>query len=202
MAPDDPPSAKRAAIVAAARVEFFAHGYGATAMSSIAARVGGSKTTLWTYFPSKQALFAAVVDDLLERFAEALDAPLAPDLPVPEALRIFGDGMMGIVGAPESIELHRIVSGEAGRFSELGTLFFERGPKRGKAKLAGYLKIAMADGRVRKGDPALAARQFAALCQAGLHQDRLWGLIDGPDPARLDRDIDAAIVCWTAAWAL
>ena len=198
---DGPKLARRAAIVAAAREEFFAHGYGGTAMSAVAARVGGSKTTLWTYFPSKQELFAAVVDDLLERFADALSAPLEAQSSVQDALRIFAHGMMEIVGAPELIELHRIVAGEAGRFPEIGTLFFERGPKRGKAKLASYLSAAMADGRVRQGDAAVAARQFAALCQAGLHQDRIWGLVSGDDPARLAHDIDAAIACWSAAWA-
>lgn len=191
---------KRTAIVAAARDEFFAHGYGATAMSAIATKVGGSKTTLWSYFPSKQELFAAVVDDAVERFGAALDVPLEPELPVVEALQRFAEGMMGIIGAHEILELHRIVMGEAGRFPELGTLYFERGPKRGKAKLATYLAAAMADGRVKPGDPQLAARQFAALCQAGLHQDRLWGLVHGDDPARQQRDIDAAIACWTAAW--
>lgn len=201
MPPDCPTSAKRAAIVAAARAQFLAHGYGATAMSTIAAKVGGSKTTLWTYFPSKQELFAAVVDDSVERFGAALDMPLEPDLPVKDALLRFAEGMMSIVGAPEILELHRIVMGEAGRFPELGTLYFERGPKRGKAKLAAYLSAAMADGRVKAGDPFIAARQFASLCQAGLHQDRLWGLTQGNDPARLQNDIDAAITCWTGAWA-
>lgn len=200
MMADCPTSAKRAAIVAAAREEFFAHGYGATAMSAIAARVGGSKTTLWTYFPSKHELFAAVVDDAVERFGAALDVPLSSDLALEDALRSFAQGLMSIVGAPEILELHRIVMGEAGRFPELGTLFFERGPKRGKAKLAAYLATAMADGRVKPGDTQIAARQFASLCQAGLHQDRLWGLVQGNDDARLKADIDAAIACWTAAW--
>ncbi|WP_415643018.1 TetR/AcrR family transcriptional regulator [Sphingomonas antarctica] len=201
MASSDQPSAKRAAIVGAARTEFFLHGYGATTMSAVAARVGGSKTTLWAYFPSKQELFAAVVDDLVERFGEALDVPLDATLPVSAALRQFAESIMAIVGTPEIIDLHRIVAGEAGRFPELGTLFFERGPKRGKAKLAAYLTTAMADGRVRPGDPMIAARQFAALCQAGLHQDRLWGLVIGNDHARLTADIEAAIACWTRAWA-
>jgi TetR/AcrR family transcriptional regulator, mexJK operon transcriptional repressor len=201
MPPECPTSAKRAAFVTAAREEFLAHGYGATAMSAIAAKVGGSKTTLWTYFPSKQELFAAVVDDSVERFGAALDVPLEPELPVTDALRRFAEGMMGIVGTPEILELHRIVMGEAGRFPELGTLYFERGPKRGKAKLAAYLAAAMADGRVKQGDPLIAARQFASLCQAGLHQDRLWGLVQGEDAARQARDIEAAITCWTGAWA-
>lgn len=201
MSPDCPTSAKRAAFVAAAREQFLAHGYGATAMSTIAAKVGGSKTTLWTYFPSKQELFAAVVDDAVERFGTALDWPLETDLPLKDGLRRFAEGMMGIVGAPEILELHRIVLGEASRFPELGTLFFERGPKRGKAKLAAYLAAAMADGRVKPGDPLIAARQFASLCQAGLHQDRLWGLVQGDDAARQHHDIEAAITCWTGAWA-
>ena len=156
---------------------------------------------MWTYFPSKQELFAAVVDAAVERFGAALDVPLSPELPLADALRQFGEGMMSIVGAPEILELHRIVMGEAGRFPELGTLYFERGPKRGKAKLAAYLSAAMADGRVKQGDPLIAARQFATLCQAGLHQDRLWGLVQGEDPARQGRDIEAAITCWTGAWA-
>ncbi len=152
-------------------------------------------------FRSKEELFAAVVDEAVERFGAALDVPLQIDLPLEEALLRFAEGMMGIVGAPEILELHRIVLGEAGRFPELGTLFFERGPKRGKAKLAAFLTVAMADGRVKRGDPLIAARQFASLCQAGLHQDRLWGLTCDPDLERLDTDIAAAISCWTAAWA-
>ena len=192
---------RRSAIVDAARAEFFARGYGATTMSAVAARVGGSKTTLWAYFPSKQELFEAVVDDLVGRFGRAIDVPLDPALPVTDALARFGREMMRIVSTPEIIELHRIVAGEAGRFPELGTMFFERGPKRGKAMLAAYLEVAMADGRVRPGDAAVAARQFAALCQAGLHQDRIWGLVTGADPARLEGDIAAAIDSWMRAWA-
>ena len=53
--------------MAAARKAFLRDGYGQTSMSSIAADVGGSKTTLWNYFPSKEDLFAAVVDDQVER---------------------------------------------------------------------------------------------------------------------------------------
>lgn len=201
MSEDTPVSARRAAIVAAARAEFFAHGYGKAAMSAVAARVGGSKTTLWAHFPSKQALFAAVVDDLVGRFGAALADPLDADLPLDDALWRFGRGMMGIVGTPEIVDLHRIVAGEAGRFPEIGAMMWERGPKRGKAKLADYLRQAMGDGRVRAGDPARAAREFAALCQAGVHQDRLWGLPCDAIEAQVEADIANAVDSWTRAWA-
>src|SRR3546814_17201673 len=75
---DDAAAARRKAFVDAARELFFANGYAGTTMSSIASKVGGSKTTLWTYFPSMEDLFAAVVDDIVAQYGDAL----AIDLPI------------------------------------------------------------------------------------------------------------------------
>jgi TetR/AcrR family transcriptional regulator, mexJK operon transcriptional repressor len=155
---------------------------------------------LWTYYPSKEDLYVAVVDDLIERFGAALEMPLEPDLPVTDALRLFGHGMMGIVLSEPIVALHRLVIGEAGRFPELGRLFYERGPARGKAKLAAYLGVAMADGRVRSGDPWQAATQFAFLCQSGHHQPHLLGVIPGPTPADISADIESAINTFMTGW--
>ena len=44
---------RREAILEVAARSFFAHGYAATSMSSIAGELGGSKGTLWTYFPPR-----------------------------------------------------------------------------------------------------------------------------------------------------
>lgn len=196
-----PQEIRRSAFVNAAREAFFTHGYAGTTMSSIAAAVGGSKTTLWSYFPSKQDLFVAVVDDLVETYGASLEVPMDPDEPVEDALRRFGHGMMRIVMSPPIIDLHRLVTGEAGRFPELGALFYERGPRRGKVKLAAYLAQAMADGRMRAGDPETAARQFAVLCQAGAHQQQMLGLLPVSDAALIAADIEAAIVTFMRGWA-
>jgi TetR/AcrR family transcriptional regulator, mexJK operon transcriptional repressor len=191
---------RRSAFVAAAREAFFTHGYAGTTMSSIAATVGGSKTTLWSYFPSKQDLFVAVVDDLVETYGSALEVPMDPNEPVEEALRRFGHSMMRIVLSPPIIALHRLVTGEAGRFPELGPLFYERGPRRGKLKLATYLSDAMQSGRMRSGDPKAAARQFAVMCQSGCHQQLMLGMIDAPTDEQLSTDIEAAIDVFMRAW--
>jgi TetR/AcrR family transcriptional regulator, mexJK operon transcriptional repressor len=198
---DAPQERRRSAFVNAAREAFFTHGYAGTSMSSIAAAVGGSKTTLWSYFPSKEDLFAAVVDDLVETYGTALEVPMDPAEPLEDALRRFGQGMMRIVVSPPVIDLHRLVTGEAGRFPELGALFYERGPRRGKAKLAAYLAEAMADGRVRPGDPQMAARQFAVLCQSGAHQHMMLGLLPPDDAAAIAEDIEAAIQTFCGGWA-
>jgi AcrR family transcriptional regulator len=194
--------AKREAFVAAAREAFLTHGYAATAMSTIAAKVGGSKTTLWTYFPSKEDLFAAVVDDQVEQMGEALDRSLAPGLDARAALRGFGTAMLGIVLQPDAVALHRLVIGEAGRFPELGALFFERGPKRGKMKLASYLAVAMAEGRVRRGDPERLARQFAYMCQSNCHQAQLMGLKSESTASEIAADVEAAVETFLRAWGV
>src|SRR3546814_8724283 len=41
-------------------------------MSGIAATLGGSKSTLWRYFSSKEELFAAVLDDATAEFKREL----------------------------------------------------------------------------------------------------------------------------------
>jgi TetR/AcrR family transcriptional repressor of mexJK operon len=191
--------ARRSAFVTAARNAFFQNGYAGTTMSAISAQVGGSKTTLWTYFPSKEDLFTAVVDDVVEQYGCALSVVLSPERPVAEVLEHFAAAMLSTMLSPPIINLHRVVTGEVGRFPELGRLFFERGPKRGKARLAEYLAAMMDDGRLRKGDPALASRQFSSMCQSNSFQHALFG-IEAPAPDAVARDITAAVDSFLRAW--
>lgn len=191
---------RRGAFIAAAREAFFSHGYGATSMSAIAAQVGGSKTTLWTYFPSKQELFAAVLDDLVERYGRALDVPLNPEGDLEEELRRFAQALLETLHSQPIVDMHRLTIGEAGRFPELGRMMFERGQARGKARLATFFAKAMRLGKLRDGDPALAARQFAGLLQTDSAQLRLLGLSDAPAEAEMAAEIDRALGTFLRAW--
>lgn len=196
----DAREARRAAFVAAGREEFFSRGYGGAVMSNIASAVGGSKTTLWTYFPSKQDLFAAVVDDICERYGTALSVEIDPDDAIESTLYQFATAMMKTILSDPILQLHRLVTSEAGRFPELGALFYERGPKRGKARLAAFIANAMAKGELRTGDPDMAARQFAALCQSGCFQQTLLGIMPSPDPEYAAKDIADSVKMFMRAW--
>jgi len=67
--PDAPDT--RSQILAAARIEFAAHGIAAP-LEAIAARCGIRRPSLLHHFPSKQALIAAVTDDVLQKARERI----------------------------------------------------------------------------------------------------------------------------------
>lgn len=197
---DDAAAARRKAFVDAARELFFANGYAGTTMSSIASKVGGSKTTLWTYFPSKEALFAAVVDDIVEQYGDALTVDLPLDEPVPDVLRGFGTVLMTKLTASPLLSLYRLVVGEAERFPHLAETFYDRGPRRGKARVAAWVAEKMVRGEIRMGDPMRAVQQFAGLCQSGLYQFAVLNLPESRDVVRLQDEVDAAVDTFCRAW--
>jgi TetR/AcrR family transcriptional regulator len=71
------------AILAEAVRLFAEHGYEGTAIADVAERAGLSKQNLMYYFPTKQALYTRVLDDVLDdwlaRMASLADAGGAPD---------------------------------------------------------------------------------------------------------------------------
>lgn len=197
---DDAAAMRRKAFVDAARELFFANGYAGTTMSSIASKVGGSKTTLWTYFPSKEDLFAAVVDDIVAQYGDALAIDLPLDEPVPDVLRTFGNLLMTKLTATPILSLFRLVVGEAERFPHLAETFYDRGPRRGKARAADWVGEKMVRGEIRMGDPMRAVQQFTGLCQSGVYQFAMLNLPESRDLDRLRDDVDAAVDTFYRAW--
>jgi TetR/AcrR family transcriptional regulator, mexJK operon transcriptional repressor len=195
------PDERRDAFVAVAREEFLTCGYGATSMSAISAKVGGSKTTLWTYFPSKQELFAAVCDDLVERYGRALEVRLDPAADCAGELKRFALALLETLHTPAIIDMHRLVIGEAGRFPELGAMMYERGPARGKAMLAAFFQACMDRGNLKRRDGMIAAHQFAAMLQAGSVQRHMLGQLERPSDAELQSEAEEAVETFLNGWA-
>ena len=167
---------RREAILDVAAQSFLEHGYDGTTMSAIAGTLGGSKGTLWSYFPSKDVLFAAVIDQATAAFREQLRLILNPHDEVSIALRRFCGEFLRKIISPEAIALHRLVMGEANRFPEIGRIFYERAPRQTHILLADYLSAAMERGQLRRDDPLRAARELIGLCMCGSHSERLLGL--------------------------
>ena len=185
---------RRDGILDVARDCFLADGYAGTSMSSIAARLGGSKGTLYNYFKSKEELFEAVMQRQCGALAETLFDVDHDGDDVRERLQHFAGKFLTLLLTPESLGIHRVVVGETGRFPELGRMFYEMGPKVILTKIAGYLSDLMDQGVLRRADPFVAAQQFKDLTISGVLQPRTWGVIEGDmTDAEIENQVNNAV---------
>ena len=161
--------ARREAIVEAAATLFQEMGYERASMNELARRLGGSKATLYSYFPSKEALLVAVVKAFttghLAEAVDGLDVAFA-DLDLENVLTRFGERMLLVLtNDSTALAVYRMVIAESGH-SDIGTLFHDSGPRESIGALAAFMTVAMEKGQLAKADPHLRAQQFLALVTA------------------------------------
>lgn len=167
---------RRAAIIGLATRAFLEHGYDRATMSGIAADLGGSKGTLWSYFGSKEELFAAVLDSATVAFRSLMTSMLDPVLPIGDVLVSFGEKFISRITMPDALALQRLIISEVERFPEIGRIFYDRAPGRSRNLLAEYLAIHIDAGTLRRVDPVEAAGTFLSMCAGGYPQLLLWGI--------------------------
>ncbi len=192
---------RRRAILDVARDVFLKEGYAAASMSGIAARLGGSKGTLYNYFRSKEELFAAFMTDACGEQANALLDHM-PDLGEdPHAALVeTGVGLVTLVLSPAVMAISRLVVAESERFPELGQVFYETGPRKGDLRLAGHFDRAIEQGHLRPVDSMILARRFKNLCIGDLYDRRLWGVIPHPEAEELRASVSEGVSIFLAAY--
>lgn len=169
--------ARRDAILEIATSLFLEKGYSATSMSGIVDVMGGSKATLWRHFPSKQVLFTAVVDRATREFRTGLEFILTRPDELKVTLFNFCEAYLERMTSTQAIALKRMIIGEVARFPEIGSIFYERGPKETCHLLARYIGLMMEQGKLRQDDPINAAQQLIGRCTVGVQQPLLMGAI-------------------------
>jgi AcrR family transcriptional regulator len=167
---------RRATILEIAGKCFFEHGYAGTTMSAVAARLGGSKGTLWSYFSSKEELFAACVEDKTELFRTELVQVLNSGAPLRTAIEGFCRRFMAKIREPQSVALYQLLCGEGTRAPEASRIFYERGPGVVQALLVGFLGSHVEAGRLSGGTALEMAQVLISLCTGISHQRVLLGL--------------------------
>ncbi len=137
----------------------------------IAARAKVARQTLYNHFPSKDALFAEVVQQSIASILVVLDG----DGDLRTTLLAFGELYRNKLLRPEGIAIFRTMLAEAPRFPKLAQQFFRQGPAQTRKRLAQYLKRAMQEGRLRDADADFAAEMLTAML---LDLDRMRGLLN------------------------
>lgn len=155
--------ARPAEVLAAALEVFAAKGFAAARMEDIAARAGVSKGTVYLYFPSKQAVFEALVRqailpnvERLEAMAAAYQGPTA-DL-LRQAMALFPT----LVRDPKVVTIPRLVIGEAGNQPEMADFYRREVVERGLGLIAGILRRGAERGEFRPLAPETVAKLWFA----------------------------------------
>ncbi|MCD4526852.1 TetR/AcrR family transcriptional regulator [Nocardioides sp. cx-173] len=151
---------KRTVIVTAATSLFLELGYDRTSLARIAERSGVSRATLFKQFPTKAALFDAIVTESWS-IADEQDLPAAGN--VVEGLGTLGRRYAELLGRPQMSDLFRIVIAELPRFPELAQAQFAQGKMPYFDSVRRYLLSEHSAGTVHVEDVDLAATHFLGM---------------------------------------
>ena len=192
------PAGKRAAILKAAAGAFLQVGFGAASMDAIARAAGVSKATVYAHFASKEALFAAIIEEgARARFGD-IDADDSSD--IAEGLRSIGRKFVDMALSPGGVAMYRVVVAEAARFPELGRAFYDNGPRVMRDSIERFLSRAAARGQLAMDDARSAGDQFFGMIKGDLYVRLLLGMTDEADRKEIDRVIEQAVRTFLAAF--
>jgi len=189
---------KRQSIIDAAFQVFSEVGFEQASMSEIAARAGGSKATLYSYFPSKEELFAEVMMAAAEEAIAGVEL-LKTSQPVRETLVRFGKHYLTAMLKPELLAVRRLAIHEGGR-SNVGALFYERGPRLGWQAVADFLQQLTDAGQLRSCNAAIAAEHLRGLYEAELVELCLHGVPADTSPRNIAKVVQRGVDVFMAAY--
>ena len=170
---------RRQCILEAATSLFREVGFKGVSMAQISARVGGSKATLYSYFQSKEELFATAMLEAMEEQGQAMIDLLDPSEPdVRKVLLRFGETYVNFIALPQHLCCVRTAIAEGGTNNDLGATLYRLGPKRGWNEIASYIAAVMERGNLPKGDAHMAAMHFKGMLESGA----LYPLLYGAEP--------------------
>jgi AcrR family transcriptional regulator len=180
---------------------FLEEGFANGSMSTIAARLGGSKGTLYNYFKSKDDLFVAYVERRCLWQQDEVFGLLPGEAPA-NALHRIARSFLAFIIDETTLRNFRLIVAEAERSPEIGAIFYDAGPRRGARRLAEFLAALDADGVLDvEGDPHGAAQHLLGLVQAPTFKGRLCNAIPELTAPELDAEAARGVRAFLRAYA-
>ena len=156
---------KREAIIQAAIAEFRANGFDITSMDKIAATAGVSKRTVYNHFPSKEELFAEILNQLWARVTAEQETPYRPDLPLRDQMRRMLMAKLQMLGDDNFLDLARVAIAATIHSPERAQNMVARMGEREEG-LTVWIRAAQADGRLKPVAPDFAAQQIQGMLKS------------------------------------
>lgn len=188
--------------MAAARSVFLSRGFSAATTDMIQQAAGVSKATVYAHYPTKEALFIAVVDAECERFIASVRALRFPSTRLDDVLMALARAYLEIVLSPTALDLFRVVVADAPRFPELARKFYLAGPHSLNEIVAAHLDEAAGRGEVDFSAVGrdVAASLFANLVRGELQLQCLTHPGSVPSAAQRDLWARAAVTTFVRAY--
>lgn len=189
-------------ILAGARQVFFKHGFGAATTDMVQQAAGVSKSTVYFYFPSKDALFVAVVRAECDKLIEDVHKERIKAHTTRETLLQMGLRLFQTVLEPSVLALLRIIIAEAPRFPALGRSISEAGVVPMQRELTEYLAEASLRGDIHVEEPDKAARHLIGMAMHDVQMACLLGTRPTPSAEEARENVEAAVDAFLRAYQL
>lgn len=189
--------------MAAATEHFLCNGYVGANVDEIAARARVSKRTIYNVFGGKEQLFRGILADALataERFSRDMVSVLGTTEDVETELRDIGTKLAGTVLTGPIVRLRRLLIGEAERFPELATGYYERAPGRVMATLADRLRSCHERGALHVENPELAAEHLVFLVMGATLDRALFDAATLPATDVIEKRVHAGVDAFLRAY--
>jgi AcrR family transcriptional regulator len=155
--------------------EFLQHGYGGASLTRMVRKGGISKTTLYSRFDSKQALFQAIIQQQIERLSpERLLQLDGRKLGLAEGLKSYADNVLRFSLEGDFLGVNRLMYSESHRFPELGRVVAERS-HRGIQRIADFIRDCAENDGVACRDPRGVAEIFILMLRGWFFDIMLSG---------------------------
>lgn len=168
------PAVVRARILDAAHAEFMEHGFAAASTNRILERFGGSKPTMFRHFPTKRAMFQAVVARIAGRWQDAVAWQDFPEGDPAGWLRAYAMAVAQWNTGADNLFVGRMAVAEGHAFPEVAATYLDLAVAPIEGVLAERLANWTAAGRLRCDDPVRDARAFLDLAVGGLVSRALY----------------------------
>ena len=167
---------KRQSILDAAVRAFRDLGYDNASMDHISELANSSKRTVYNHFPSKEALFSAVLNRFIDETCDLKQISYSPTRSLVSQLADFAQAKIAIATNPAWLGLMKVTIGVFVSHPEFAHQAMQRTEDK-EDTLATWLQAAQADQRLHVPDPKLAANAFWAMISGAF----FWpAILEGP----------------------
>jgi TetR/AcrR family transcriptional regulator, regulator of autoinduction and epiphytic fitness len=182
---------KRNAMLDAGIAELAEQGLAGASMESIATRAEVSKRTLYKHFPSKEAVFEAVLLLLIERVAPLGKLHFDKKRDFAEQLHEIAGLEMQLICDPDFIRLSRVLMVECMRSEERSLTLMAQFDEKEHGLFRWFSEAGKA-GKLGKLDPRTTADTFMAMLKSSIYWHSVIAWQPPPDKAMQKRVIDEA----------